>query len=153
VIGDLLTPLDLAGWLLTLDALHTTKKTARLITGALEAHYMLILKGNQPLALQAAQALLSGTDTEFADSTDSTDDRGHARTERRTLRVAACDDTLFPRCPASVAAAPRHRRSRRRAHQQRDRLRHRQPGRRAGHTGTPQPLRQRTLDRGKPSTL
>src|SRR5262249_26090687 len=61
VIGDLLTPLDLAGWLLTLDALHTTKKTARLITGALEAHYMLILKGNQHLALQAAKPMLPGT--------------------------------------------------------------------------------------------
>lgn len=96
VIGELLAPLDVAGMLLTLDALHTTKKTARLITGPLNAHYMLILKGNQPLALQAAQALLSGTDIEFADSTDITSDRGHARTERRTLRVAACDDTLFP---------------------------------------------------------
>jgi predicted transposase YbfD/YdcC len=96
VIPDLLAPLDVAGMLLTLDALHTTKKTARMITGPLQAHYMLILKGNQPLALQAAQALLSGTDTEFADSTSVTDDRGHGRTERRTLRVAACDDTLFP---------------------------------------------------------
>ena len=96
VVGELLVPLDVAGMLLTLDALHTTKKTARLITGALQAHYMLILKGNQPLALQAAQALLSGTDTEFADSTSVTDDRGHGRTERRTLRAAACDDTLFP---------------------------------------------------------
>ena len=96
VIADLLAPLDVAGMMLTLDALHTTKKTARLITGPLQAHYTLILKGNQPLALQAAQALLSGTDTEFIDSMDITDDRGHGRTERRTLRVAACDDTLFP---------------------------------------------------------
>jgi len=96
VIDGLLGPLDVAGMLLTLDALHTTKKTARLITGPLNAHYLLILKGNQPLALQAAQALLSGTDAEFTDSTDATSDRGHGRTERRTIRVAACDDSLFP---------------------------------------------------------
>jgi predicted transposase YbfD/YdcC len=96
VIADLLTPLDVAGMMLTLDALHTTKKTARLITGPLNAHYLLILKGNQPLTYQAAQALLSGTDTEFADHTDVDDDRGHGRTERRTLRVAPCDDRLFP---------------------------------------------------------
>jgi hypothetical protein len=96
VIADLLAPLDVAGMMLTLDALHTTKKTARLITGPLNAHYTLILKGNQPLALQAAQRLLSGTDTEFIDSMDVTADRGHGRTERRTLRVAPCDDTLFP---------------------------------------------------------
>jgi predicted transposase YbfD/YdcC len=97
VIADLLTPLDVAGMMLTLDALHTTRKTARLITGPLlKAHYMLILKGNQPLAFQGAQALLSGTDTEFIDSMDVDDDRGHGRTERRTLRVAPCDDTVFP---------------------------------------------------------
>jgi predicted transposase YbfD/YdcC len=96
VIADLLAPLDVAGMMLTLDALHTSKKTARLITGPLGAHYMLILKGNQPLTYQAAQALLSGTDTEFASRTGIDDDRGHGRTERRTLRVAPCDDTLFP---------------------------------------------------------
>jgi predicted transposase YbfD/YdcC len=96
VIDDLLTPLDVAGMMLTLDALPTTKKTARLITETLGAHYTLVLKGNQPLALQAAQALLSGTDTEFTDHTDIDADRGHGRTERRTIRVAACDDTLFP---------------------------------------------------------
>lgn len=82
--------------MLTLDALHTSGKTARLITGPPQAHYTLILKGNQPFAFQAAQALLSGTDTEFIDSMDVDADRGHGRTERRTLRVAACDDTVFP---------------------------------------------------------
>ena len=51
---------------------------------------------NQPLAYQAAQALLSGTDTEFADQTDVGTDRGHGRSERRTLRVAPADDSLFP---------------------------------------------------------
>lgn len=96
VIADLLGPLDVAGMLLTLDALHTTKKTARLITGPLDAHYMLFLKGNQPLALQAAQVLLSGTDVEFTDRMHTADDRGHGRTEHRTLRVADCDDALFP---------------------------------------------------------
>jgi hypothetical protein len=76
--------------------MHTTKKTARLITGKLYAHYLLILKANQPLALQAAQALLSGTDTQFADHTAIDIDRGHGRTERRTLRLAPADDNLFP---------------------------------------------------------
>jgi hypothetical protein len=43
----LLTQLALPGWVFTLDALHTTRKTARLITDRLDAHYVLILKGNQ----------------------------------------------------------------------------------------------------------
>jgi hypothetical protein len=80
----------------TLDALHTNKKTARLITGSLNSHYILFRKGNQPLALQAVQALLSGTDTEFAEHTRRAADRGRGRTERRTMRVVGCDDTLFP---------------------------------------------------------
>ena len=96
VVENLLGGLEVAGMVLTLDALHTTKKTARLITDDLHAHYLLFLKANQPLALQAAQALLPGTDTEFADRTDVGTDRGHGRTERRTLRVAPADDSLFP---------------------------------------------------------
>jgi predicted transposase YbfD/YdcC len=96
VVESLLGGLDVAGMVLTLDALHTTKKTARLITNDLHAHYLLILKANQPLALQAAHRLLRGADTEFADSIRVDNDRGHGRTERRTLRVAPCDDTLFP---------------------------------------------------------
>jgi predicted transposase YbfD/YdcC len=94
-LQPLLSTLD-TGRVWTLDALHTSKKTARLITGPLHGHYILILKGNQPLVLQAAQALLSGTDTQFAEHTDWATDRGHGRTEHRTLRVAACDDRLFP---------------------------------------------------------
>jgi predicted transposase YbfD/YdcC len=96
VIESLLGGLDVAGMVLTLDALHTTKKTARLITGKLRAHYLLVLKANQPRALQAAQALLCGTDTEFADHTAIGVDRGHGRTEQRTIRVAPADDSVFP---------------------------------------------------------
>ena len=53
-------------------------------------------EGEPAARLSGAQALLCGADTEFADHTDVDDDRGHGRTERRTLRVAPCDDTLFP---------------------------------------------------------
>jgi predicted transposase YbfD/YdcC len=96
VIASLLGALAVAGMVLTLDALHTTRKTARLITEKLHAHYLLTLKANQPHAFQAAQALLCGTDTEFADHTVIDTDRGHGRTEQRTLRVAPAEDTLFP---------------------------------------------------------
>ncbi|MEV4247925.1 DoxX family protein [Streptosporangium canum] len=48
---------------LTLGALRTTKTTARLIT-QLGGHYVLILKGNQPLARAAARALLTGPDAD-----------------------------------------------------------------------------------------
>ncbi|SFL19323.1 hypothetical protein SAMN05216275_1685 [Streptosporangium canum] len=55
----LLPHLPVEGMVLTLDALHTTKTTARLIT-QMGGHYVLIVKGNQPLTRAAAHALLSG---------------------------------------------------------------------------------------------
>jgi predicted transposase YbfD/YdcC len=93
---DLISRLDISGMVLTLDALHTTKTTARLITEELHAHYVLILKGNQPLARAAAQALLAGPDADWVQTTGIDEDRGHGRTERRTIRTAPADDTIFP---------------------------------------------------------
>lgn len=90
---ELLKDLDVTGMVVTLDALRTTKATARLITRDLNAHYVLILKGNQPLAYAAAQALLVGPDTDWTATSDMTGDRGHGRTEHRSIPV---DDTLFP---------------------------------------------------------
>jgi predicted transposase YbfD/YdcC len=93
---DLLTGLNIPGMVWTLDALHTTKATARLITKDLHGHYVLIIKGNQPIARAAAAALLTGPDSQWADTTSSADDRGHGRVERRTIRVAPTDGSLFP---------------------------------------------------------
>jgi predicted transposase YbfD/YdcC len=93
---DLLTGLDVPGMVWTLDALHTTRATARMITKQLHGHYVLIIKGNQPIARATAAALLAGPDSEWTDTTSSEDDRGHGRVERRTIRVAPADDTLFP---------------------------------------------------------
>jgi hypothetical protein len=93
----LLIQLALRDWVFTLDALHTTKRTARLITGPLQSHCVLILKGNQPLARAAAQALLAGTDADWTATTQAEDDRGHSRTERRTIRTAPADGSSWPR--------------------------------------------------------
>ena len=92
----LLTGLRAPGMVWTLDALHTTKATARLITKDLHGHYILIIKGNQPIARDAAAALLSGPNTDWVATTATDDDRGHGRVERRTIRVAPADDSLFP---------------------------------------------------------
>jgi predicted transposase YbfD/YdcC len=93
---DLLTGLRAPGMVWTLDALHTTKATARLITKDLHGHYILIIKGNQPIARDAAAALLRGPDTDWVATTAIEDDRGHGRVERRTIRVAPADESLFP---------------------------------------------------------
>jgi predicted transposase YbfD/YdcC len=95
-VEALLAPLDAAGMVFTLDALHTTKKTARLITRDLAAHYVLVLKGNQPSALAAARAALAGVNADWVADSAVAEDRGHGRTERRRIRTAPADDTLFP---------------------------------------------------------
>ena len=93
---ELLIGLQAPGMVWTLDALHTTKATARLITQELHGHYILIIKGNQPMARAAAAALLAGPDTDWVATTAVEDDRGHGRVERRTIRVAPADESLFP---------------------------------------------------------
>jgi predicted transposase YbfD/YdcC len=92
----LLTGLQAPGMVWTLDALHTTKATARLITQDLHGHYILVIKGNQPIARAAAAGLLAGPDTDWVATTAVEDDRGHGRVERRTIRVAPADERLFP---------------------------------------------------------
>ncbi|WP_219420693.1 ISAs1 family transposase, partial [Pseudonocardia nigra] len=95
-VEALLAPLDVAGMVITLDALHTTRATARLITDTCNAHYMLVLKGNQPLALTAAAQVLTGPDSDWEHTSAVTDDRGHGRRERRSIRTAETDESLFP---------------------------------------------------------
>lgn len=87
---------DTAEMVFTLDALHTTAATARPIAEKLNAHYVLILKGNQPLTRAAAATLLTGPDVDWQATTATDDARGHGRTERRSIRTAPADDDLFP---------------------------------------------------------
>lgn len=96
VVGDLLTALEVAGTVITLDALHTTAATARLITEHLHAHYLLVLKGNQPTAWHEAAALLRAGGVLRAPAGAIEHDRGHGRIERRTLRVTNATPALFP---------------------------------------------------------
>ena len=44
----LLEPLDIKDRVVTLDALHTQKKTAKYNVSEKQAHYFLTVKGNQP---------------------------------------------------------------------------------------------------------
>jgi predicted transposase YbfD/YdcC len=100
-IEPLLLGMDLAGWdltglVLTLDALHTSRKTARLITDTMHAHYVLILKGNQPTAYRTARHLLSNLDITHAEHTHTHTHRGHGRHEQRTIHTTTVENTLFP---------------------------------------------------------
>jgi hypothetical protein len=79
---------------LTLDALHTTKKTARLITGPLPVDP----QGESAPAYLAAQALLRGTDTGFAESTANDYDRGRGWIGANAVPSAGPTSSRWPSC-------------------------------------------------------
>jgi len=66
------------------------------LAGAAPAPVLPTVAGPVEREQRRAVSRESGTDIEFAEHTDRATDRGHGRTEHRTLRVAGCDDRLFP---------------------------------------------------------
>jgi predicted transposase YbfD/YdcC len=92
----LLEGLDLAGMVLTADALHGQRETARKIREDLDAHYVLFIKANQPSLLAAITDALTGTDEQFADTTWTDQGKGHGRREKRTIRTAPATSIDWP---------------------------------------------------------
>jgi predicted transposase YbfD/YdcC len=95
-LAPLLEGLDLAGTVVTADALHGQRKTARMITEDLGAHYLLFVKANQPSLLEAIITRLNGTDAEFADTMWTQKGKGHGRREKRAVRTAPADGIDWP---------------------------------------------------------
>lgn len=100
---------DLTGRVITLDALHTQRAAAQLITGTYRAHYVFTLKGNQR-TLHALVKSLPWSDVPVADTTIDT---GHGRMVIRKLQVAVVAKNLLPDWPGlgQVARLTRQRTS------------------------------------------
>lgn len=92
----MLAGLDLEGTVITADALHGQRETARKICEDLGAHYLLFVKANQPSLLEAVAAALTGTDADFADATWTEQGKGRGRCERRTARTAPAGGIDWP---------------------------------------------------------
>jgi hypothetical protein len=88
--------LDLIGQVVTLDALHTQAETARHLVEDKHAHYLMIIKGNQPSLLAAAAQALAGPDSGFAAASWAGEGTGHGRRERRSIRTAPADGISWP---------------------------------------------------------
>lgn len=92
----LLAGRDLAGWLVTADALHAQVETAALIR-ALGGHYLLVVKEHQPDRHAAlSEWFAEPAWAEEREETATTVGKGHGRIERRTLtrRVLAARERL-----------------------------------------------------------
>lgn len=90
----LLEPLDIAGMVITADALHTQRGAAKLLA-AKNAHYILGVKMNQPTLWNCANTILDRTDLDDAEF--ETSQRGHGRIDRHRIWTAKVPDTItFP---------------------------------------------------------
>jgi predicted transposase YbfD/YdcC len=97
-VPALLDSVDVTDAVLTLDALHTQRETAKVIVTDHHATYVLTIKGNQPNLFNAAAARFTQPNSHFQAARQySTDtNTGHGRIERREIRVAAADGIDFP---------------------------------------------------------
>jgi predicted transposase YbfD/YdcC len=80
----LLEPLDLAAAVVTFDALHTVRANLAWLTAETKAHYIAVIKRNQPLLHVRVQAL----PWRQAPAGATTREAGHGRSETRTLKAA-----------------------------------------------------------------
>jgi predicted transposase YbfD/YdcC len=87
----LLNGLDLAGVVVTADALQTHADAAEFLVTK-QAHYLFVVKANQPTLLDRCAALA----WHHVPVADRTRDRGHGRVEIRTLKAVSVHHFGFP---------------------------------------------------------
>ncbi len=81
----LLEPLDLAGAVVTFDALHSVKDHVRWLVKEKKAHYIAVIKGNQP----TASAQLKALPWEQVPVAHTASGTGHGRRESRSVKTMA----------------------------------------------------------------
>jgi predicted transposase YbfD/YdcC len=89
---QLLEPLDLAGAVVTADALHTVRANLNWLVKDKKAHYIAIVKRNQPLLHARIRAL----PWRQVPGGGRTRERGHGRAETRTVKTAHVSHLDFP---------------------------------------------------------
>ena len=89
---ELLKPLDLNGAVVTFDALHTVRANLDWLVREKKAHYIAVVKQNQPLLHARIKAL----PWRQVPAGSVTRDTGHGRTETRTLKTAHVSGLDFP---------------------------------------------------------
>jgi predicted transposase YbfD/YdcC len=88
----LLGDLDLAGVVVTADALHTPADAAEFLVTTKQAHYLFVVKANQPTLLERLTRLA----WHKVPVADRTRDRGHGRVKLRALKVVSVRHFGFP---------------------------------------------------------
>ena len=94
----LLEPLDLDGAVVTFDALHTVRANLDWLAGEKKAHYIAVVKNNQPLLHARVKAL----PWRQVPAGSTTRDAGHGRIETRTPKSAHVSRLDFPRARQAI---------------------------------------------------
>ncbi len=84
-VTALLEEVSVAGMVITLDALHTTRKTARCIVEAHGADYLFTVKGNSPRTYEVLSSVNWERDAEGSFTEEM--DKRHGRIEQRSIDV------------------------------------------------------------------
>jgi predicted transposase YbfD/YdcC len=99
-------PLDLAGCVITADALHTQREHAGYLVTDRKADYILVVKGNQP----GLHAQLRKLPWKSVPAAARSRDRGHGREEQRTLQAVTVTAGLaFPHAAQALRITRRTR--------------------------------------------
>ena len=91
-LTELLEPMDLDGAVVTFDALHTVRANLRWLVKDKNAHYIAIVKRNQPLLHAQIKAL----PWRQVPGGGCTREAGHGRAETRTLKAAHVSHLKLP---------------------------------------------------------
>jgi len=106
MFAALLDRIDLAGAVITADALHAQRAHAEYLVTQRGAHYLITVKRNQP-GLHAQLAALPWRQVPVAHQAS---DKGHGRAERRTLKITAVAAGLaFPHAAQAIQIVRRRR--------------------------------------------
>ena len=95
---ELLGPVDLAGAVVTFDALHTVRANLDWLVSQKNAQYIAVVKRNQPLLHAQVRALPWAQ----VPAGSLTRERGHGRAETRTLKAAHVRGLDFPHARQAI---------------------------------------------------
>jgi predicted transposase YbfD/YdcC len=96
--AELLGAADLAGAVVTFDALHTVRANLDWLVSEKKAQYIAVVKGNQPLLHAQVRAL----PWRQVPAGSAIRERGHGRAETRTLKAAHVSGLDFPHARQAI---------------------------------------------------
>lgn len=106
-VRKLLRGLDIVGFVVTVDAMHTQRATARCLREQCRAEYVMVVKGNQPgLLARVRDQPWVQVPVVWSDPVE----RGHGREEHRTYKIVTVARGLrFPYAQQAIQVTRRRR--------------------------------------------